>query len=351
MVASGAYMLEQNQARDRGQLVLPAELPERRAALRRLVSAPSAPARCVAARDDITDGANDKQIDAIIVDDDERRVLIIQGKFIDGGPGDGEPLREVLGAWIRLQDTSALQKDANEKLKLKLEAVRRALEDEYRVDFELLTTGSAHGRREGRSQGVRREPGEVGRLRGPVSTSSTRTMLQLRLAEAEAQELPSLDHTMMVDPNGTLFTKLGTAQTILTVLPLKECLTPTRHRRRAAVPQERAPVTGHEQSEPGDARSTIDNGDRVREFFFYHNGVTALCDSVVVSEDKKSLKIKGLSVVNGCQSLTTIYQVSESVGSPRRLSSHPLPVVRDSGSGARGPHQRQHQLANASEAA
>ncbi len=35
----------------------------------------------VATRDDITDGQNDKQIDALIVDDDERRVLIIQGKF------------------------------------------------------------------------------------------------------------------------------------------------------------------------------------------------------------------------------------------------------------------------------
>jgi len=33
----------------------------------------------IATRDDITDGANDKQIDAIVVDDDERRVLIIQG--------------------------------------------------------------------------------------------------------------------------------------------------------------------------------------------------------------------------------------------------------------------------------
>src|SRR4051794_28763958 len=96
----------------------------------------------VATRDDITDGANDKQIDAVIVDDDERRVVIVQGKFIDAGSVDGEPLREVLSAWVRLQDLGSLQKDCNEKLKQKLEAVRRALDDEYRVDFELLTTGT-----------------------------------------------------------------------------------------------------------------------------------------------------------------------------------------------------------------
>ena len=36
----------------------------------------------VAARDDITDGQNDKQIDAVVIDDDDRRVLILQGKFV-----------------------------------------------------------------------------------------------------------------------------------------------------------------------------------------------------------------------------------------------------------------------------
>lgn len=65
----------------------------------------------VAAHDDITDGANDKQIDAVIVDDDDRRIIIVQGKFIDAGSVDGEPLREVLGAWVRLQDLPSLQKD------------------------------------------------------------------------------------------------------------------------------------------------------------------------------------------------------------------------------------------------
>ncbi len=34
------------------------------------------------ARDDITDGADNKQIDAIFVDDDEATAFVIQGKFI-----------------------------------------------------------------------------------------------------------------------------------------------------------------------------------------------------------------------------------------------------------------------------
>ena len=37
------------------------------------------------ARDSITDGANDKQIDAVYIDDDEQKVFIIQGKYYLGG--------------------------------------------------------------------------------------------------------------------------------------------------------------------------------------------------------------------------------------------------------------------------
>jgi hypothetical protein len=89
----------------------------------------------VQARDDITDGSNDKWIDAVVVDDDEQGIIIIQGKFINASKVDSGPLEEVLSAWMRLQDLSALQKDCNEKLKRKLEAVRKALDEEYRVDL------------------------------------------------------------------------------------------------------------------------------------------------------------------------------------------------------------------------
>lgn len=36
-------------------------------------------------RDDITDGVGDKQIDAIIIDDDNSVIHVVQGKFIQNG--------------------------------------------------------------------------------------------------------------------------------------------------------------------------------------------------------------------------------------------------------------------------
>jgi hypothetical protein len=49
-------------------------------------------------KDSITDGADDKQIDAIVVDDEKQTVYILQGKFLQGGIVDAEPLREILSS-------------------------------------------------------------------------------------------------------------------------------------------------------------------------------------------------------------------------------------------------------------
>src|SRR5438105_14005486 len=60
-------------------------------------------------RDDITDGADDKQIDAIVIDDDKSLVHIVQGKFNQSGVVDPEPLREVLARWMQIHDLARLQ--------------------------------------------------------------------------------------------------------------------------------------------------------------------------------------------------------------------------------------------------
>lgn len=265
----------------------------------------------IAARDDITDGANDKQIDAIIVDDEDRRVIVIQGKFIAEKQVDSEPLREVLGAWVRLQDLQSLQKDSNEKLQRKLEAVRHALDDEYQVVFELLTTGTLTDAARADLKAFSDQFEDSDDFTASLHLIDTE-VLETRLAEAEAQELPSLEHTIDIDPTKILVTKLAGALTILTVLSLKECLrfpgiTDGRLFRKNV-----RQSLGTSNKVNRALKATI-NGERVKDFFFYHNGITAICDSAELNLEKKTLYVKGLSVVNGCQSLSTIYSASERV--------------------------------------
>ena len=50
-------------------------------------------------------------------------------------------------------------------------------------------------------------------------------------------------------------------------------------------------------------------GDKHKDFFFFHNGITAICNRLELNDNK--LKLYGLSVVNGCQSLNTIQSCSE----------------------------------------
>ena len=139
-------------------------------------------------------------------------------------------------------------------------------------------------------------------------------VIETRLAEAEAQELPSLEHTIEVDPSKTLVTKHGNAKTIITILPLKECLRlPGITDGRLFRKNVRQSLGANNRVNKA-MRATI-NGERVRDFFYYHNGITAICNSASYNADKGSLFVKGLSVVNGCQSLSTVYSVSERVRS------------------------------------
>lgn len=71
-------------------------------------------------------------------------------------------------------------------------------------------------------------------------------------------------------------------------------------------------------------RQTLE-GDRIQDFFFYHNGITALCKRFTLDADRKRLSVHDLSIVNGCQSLTTIHSCSESV---RKNGDHAFILFR-----------------------
>jgi hypothetical protein len=53
-------------------------------------------------------------------------------------------------------------------------------------------------------------------------------------------------------------------------------------------------------------------GDKHRDFFFFHNGITAICNRMSFGANSQ-LDLQGLSVVNGCQSFNTILSCSERV--------------------------------------
>lgn len=263
---------------------------------------------------DITDGADDKQIDAIIVDDDKSVVRIIQGKFIGNGSVDAEPLREVLSSWIQIKDLARLQNVGNSKLKAKLSELATALEDDYEVSFELITTGKLTIAAQADLAAFQEE---LAKLSENESFDATIHVidadeLQRRYEYAIEADNPSLNYKLDLSGAKHMYHEIAGTPVLVVALPLKECIklpgikdgTLFQKNVRQSLGSSNAVNKGIRQSILGDKRS---------DFFFFHNGVTALCNKMTYDEASKSLSLHGLSVVNGCQSLNTILSCSETV--------------------------------------
>lgn len=263
---------------------------------------------------DITDGADDKQIDAIIVDDDKSVVRIIQGKFIGNGSVDAEPLREVLSSWIHIKDLAHLQNVGNSKLKSKLSELATALEDDYEVSFELITTGSLTN---GAQADLAAFQAQLAKLSEDESFDATIHVidadeLQRRYEYAIEADNPSLNYKVDLSGAKHMYHEIAGTPVVVAALPLKECIKLPGIKDGTLFQKNVRQSLGNSNAVNKGIRHSI-LGDKRNDFFFFHNGVTALCNKMTYDDDTKSLSLHGLSVVNGCQSLNTILSCSETV--------------------------------------
>ncbi|WP_283687380.1 AIPR family protein [Dysgonomonas sp. Marseille-Q5470] len=264
------------------------------------------------AKDDITDGSDDKQIDAIYIDDDKNTVYVIQGKFIGGNSVDGEPLREILSSWIQLKNLVRLQEVGNNKLKRKLDEVARALEDDYEINFELITTGVLTTAAQNDLATYQERFAELSDTDDIVCSISVvdNEELKRRYDLALEKENPSINHTIDLSSGHFMYETLANTQVAIGALPLKECIKITGIKDGTLFQKNVRQSLGLSNTVNKGIKNTI-YGDKHKDFFFFHNGITAICNKMEKIDNK--LKLHGLSVVNGCQSLNTILSCSEKV--------------------------------------
>ncbi len=265
------------------------------------------------AKDAITDGADDKQIDAVFVDDDNQKVYIIQGKFYTGETVNAEPVREVISSWSQLQDISTLQNNANHKLQLKLSEVANAISnDGYSVCFELITTStfsdSANDDIISFQKKLSEEENNSFEAEFVVADKDGVRDNYIRAME---QDNPSLNHTIQLEKGKYLVTELSNTKVIMTALPLKECINIPGIKDGTLFQKNVRQSLGISNVVNKKIRKTI-LSDKHSDFFFFHNGATAICNKIEELGNDKFL-LHGLSVVNGCQSLNTIMSCSETV--------------------------------------
>lgn len=263
-------------------------------------------------KDDITDGPDDKQIDAIFVDDDKSTVFVLQGKFLAMHSVDAEPLREVLSAWIQMRDLVRLQEVGNQKLKRKLSEVARALEDEYEVNFELLTTGILTDGAKHDLATFQKQLAEISEREDFPATIRLidGDEIKRRYDMALERENPSLSHVLDLGNSSFLPMKVAGTQVVIAVVPLSECIRFPGIKDGTLFQKNVRQSLGLNNAVNKGIKNTI-YSDRHRDFFFFHNGITAICNRLEIKDSK--LYLHGVSVVNGCQSLNTILSCSESV--------------------------------------
>ena len=264
------------------------------------------------AKDDITDGAGDKQIDAIVVDDDKQTIFIIQGKFIGTLSVDVEPVREVISSWIQLRDLISLQDGANEKLKRKLMEVSSALDDDYEIEFELVTTGTlteAANHDLGVFQNSLVELSENEDFNASIFIVD-KEELKKRYDLAVEKDNPSINHNIDMSNCHIMETDISGDKAIIAAIPLKECIKFPGIKDGSLFQKNVRQSLGLSNRVNKGIKSTI-YSDQHKEFFFYHNGITAICNKIELYNS--TLKLRGFSVVNGCQSLTTMLSCSERI--------------------------------------
>jgi len=258
---------------------------------------------------DITDGTDDKQIDAIVVDDNTSIVYIIQGKFIGTDKVDAKPLREVLSSWVQLKDPVKLQETGNDKLKQRLADTSQALEDEYEIIFELITTASLTPSALGDLKRFQEEIAKDEELSSSLNIVDNEE-LKRRYDLALERESPVINFKLELEANKHVSMKIAGTNAIITAISLRDCIKFPGIRDGSLFQKNVRQSLGLNNRVNRGIKSTI-YSDRHRDFFFYHNGITAICHKMELNNN--ILAMNGLSVVNGCQSLNTILSCSERV--------------------------------------
>lgn len=260
----------------------------------------------VEAKDCITDGANGKQIDAVYINNQDSTIYIIQGKFMSGEYIDAEPVREVLSSWILVQDLNRLQDAANLKLKVKINEISAALDDDYEICFELITTAKLTDQAQMDADAFSKKLSDSEEMNANFVVVDNE-MLKFKYDEALNKTNNYINFTFQLESGKYLEVELNGTRAVLAAIPLKDCVNiPGIKDGRLFRKNVRQSLGNSNKVNKGIAKTIKkEPGD----FFFYHNGITAICSKIDIQNGQ--LTVKDLNIVNGCQSLSTIFSCGE----------------------------------------
>lgn len=254
----------------------------------------------------ITDGANDKQIDAVYVDNQNCKIYIIQGKYYNNEIINAEPLREIFSSWAQIKNLDILQTGANQKLKVKINEISQAISEDYEICFELITTSKLSCQAIKDLELFQKELSEDESLSANIVIVDSE-VLKFKYEDALNNNRPYINYDFKIDDGKYMELNLGDFKAVIAAIPLKDCINiPGINDGSLFRKNVRQSLGINNKVNKGIAKTIKSNSS---DFFLMHNGITAISSKISISNG--ILYVKDLNVVNGCQSLTTIYSCSE----------------------------------------
>ena len=193
----------------------------------------------------------------------------------------------------------------NAKLQRRLSELAAALDEDYEISFELITTGTLTQAARHDLEAFQKELAKFSENDEFDATIHVieNDELQRRYDYAIEADNPSINYELLLTGVRHMYQEVAGTPVLIATLPLKDCVKLPGIKDGTLFQKNVRQSLGSSNVVNKGIRSTI-LGDKRSDFFFFHNGITALCSKMRLDGDMLSLW--GLSIVNGCQSLNTI---------------------------------------------
>ena len=264
------------------------------------------------AQDAVCDGTDDKGIDGIFVDDNLERVDIFQSKLYqntDKTVGD-RSLRDLAGAIDQLSDaekvTGLLESTGNIELRrlIEHEEVAKKIQDGYGVKGVFVTNASA-------DKSARRYANGDDRFVLYDATALSEGYVSI------GSSGPVSDQAVL-DVGGFDVIQYKTAEATVIVAPIlaSELVQLEGIQNGELFDWNVRQSLGRTKVNKAISQSVQDQSQHAN-FLLYHNGLTILTTNL--KRERDTISLSGYSVVNGCQSLTSLYENRDKITSDLRL--------------------------------
>lgn len=267
------------------------------------------------AQDAICDGFDDKGVDAIYVDSDEEVVYVFQSKLtqkIESTLGDTD-LKEFLGSLSQFSSPEKIQALIDSGARKELVRLIHDGDVINRISSGFQVVGVFLTNREADGNALALLAGN------PNLELYDRRRLSESVLDVDFDRSVDAEHSFGTGYAGLLEFQSG-EDVSLAIAPvlaselieLKGISDGTLFQRNVRLSLGTTPVN---KAIAGTVRNKVEHN----RFVLYHNGITILCNKMQILHDEERLTIEGYSVVNGAQSLSTLYTNAKDISSDLRV--------------------------------